>query len=505
MIRVHRPAAAAMLIPITVASALMVGATPASAADGEIESPRDGQVVNARGPVAITAKTDWYQVSMSLYVEGPGVPRQKIGSGGADQTISGSFDPGNAPNGPVTLTLFGEITNKTYKTSTFVLSRPPEAPSGVEARLENSSSALVTWAKGAEPDLQSYEVSSVRAGRSGTVAVDTACSGSTCRATLAVPGKAAGEQLDVAVRAVRSDGRGGTIESPRSSAPPVAVPAVTPSPVASRKQDLSSPSTHTGKSRAGTSLPSPVPKLPATTSDNKLKLPDASEKGPEIAPVETGDPGPAAQSSFSPSGGLGYGVYIAIGVVLLLLGVCLGSWMRRREGRGGVGGSGPVLIGASGGAPAGPDAVAGRVSQRGATSGGKGSASSVVRRPSVILAARKPRDTPSDQEATEEQEAITGLEGPEADRPEAEPDRPEAEPDRPGSEADGSGPEADGPGPEAAAKPQGPLADDPLWERPRQPDHDYWVEDEKESASHPWGEDEESASRRASITDRGRS
>lgn len=125
--RVPRLGTAAMIVPIAVASALLMGADPA-AADGEILSPANGQVIKAPGAVAVSARTDWYQVKMSLFVEGPSVSRQEIASGGANQTISGSFDPGDAPNGTFTVTLLGEVTHKTYATSTFVLSRPPEAP-----------------------------------------------------------------------------------------------------------------------------------------------------------------------------------------------------------------------------------------------------------------------------------------------------------------------------------------------------------------------------------------
>ncbi|MFI7028080.1 hypothetical protein ACIBK1_05165 [Microbispora rosea] len=235
MTRVRRLGTTAMIVLMALASTPMIGAAPAYAADAEILSPADGAVVKSSGAVAVSAKTDWYQISMALYVEGPSLSRQKIASGGANETISGSFDPGDAPNGTFTVSLFGEVTHKTYATSTFVLSRPPEAPSGVQAQLKNPSTILVRWAKGAEPDLQSYEIASVKAGRSGSVSADSACSGSSCQTSMTLPAGMAGQKVDVSVRAFRSDGTGGTVASQRSAAAYVTVPAPKPSPSPSPK------------------------------------------------------------------------------------------------------------------------------------------------------------------------------------------------------------------------------------------------------------------------------
>ncbi|ETK34429.1 hypothetical protein MPTA5024_19140 [Microbispora sp. ATCC PTA-5024] len=380
-------AAAAVLMPLTVVSALIVSVAPASAADGEILSPGDGQTIRTPGPVAISAKTDWYQVSMALYVEGPSVSRQKIASGGANQTISGSFDPGDAPNGTFTVTLYGEITNKTYKTSTFVLSRPPQTPSGVEARLKNASTVVVTWAKGAEPDLRSYEISSRKTGASGSVSADEACSGSTCQASVAVPAKAAGQKVDLAVRAFRSDGQGGAIGSPGAATASVSIPAPKPSATTSQKPASEKPqASKTGDRRLPTTtLPNPLPTVPKEHGNTKLKLPAVNgtgdPAGPEVAPAKSDAPDVSAQSSFAPLGGLSYGIYAAIAVVLLLIGAHLGALVRRRSGSG----AGPARPVATTG-PIGPSPTAGTTT--GASARTKPSA---TRRPTVILANSKPR------------------------------------------------------------------------------------------------------------------
>ncbi|MBB2744575.1 UNVERIFIED_ORG: hypothetical protein FHR35_004424 [Microbispora rosea subsp. rosea] len=413
---------------MALASTPMIGAAPANAADAEILSPADGAVVKSSGAVAVSAQTDWYQVSMALYVEGPSVSRQKIASGGANQTISGSFDPGDAPNGTFTVSLFGEVTHKTYATSTFVLSRPPEAPSGVEARLKNPSTILVSWAKGAEPDLQSYEITSVKAGRSGSVSVDSACSGSTCQTSLALPAGMGGQKVDVSVRAFRSDGTGGTVASQRSAAAYVTVPAPkaspSPSPSPSRKPGQStvkSPAAKTPKTHQSTAVPDPEAALPQNTTlpkdteppkDTELTLPEANggsdQTEPVVVPEKTDDPKMTAQSSFLPLGGLSFGVYVALAVVLLLTGANLGAWLRRKgltsdsAGEGRSGGSQPRPVPGKTGAPPEAATVASGAAAFSGAATAKARGNAPVRRPSVILARPKARENLPETEADTE-------------------------------------------------------------------------------------------------------
>ncbi|MEU6407893.1 hypothetical protein [Microbispora sp. NPDC046933] len=410
---------------MALASTLLVGAAPANAADAEILSPSDGEVVKSSGPVAVSAQTDWYQVSMALYVEGPSTSRQKIASGGANQTISGSFDPGDAPNGTFTVSLFGEVTHKTYATSTFVLSRPPEAPSGVEAQLKNPSTILVSWAKGAEPDLQSYEITSAKAGKSGSVSVDSACSGSTCRTSLALPAGMGGQKVDVSVRAFRSDGTGGTVGSQRSAAVYVAVPAPkaspSPSPRPSKKPGQSaveSPAAKNPKTHQPTAVPNPEPALPKDTTppketelpeDTELTLPEANggsdQTEPVVVPEKTDDPKMTAQSSFLPLGGLSFGVYVALAVVLLLTGANLGAWLRRRGLTGDSAGDGrsrgpepQPVTGKTGTSPQSATVASGAAALSGAATA-KARGNAPVRRPSVILARPKARENLPETEA----------------------------------------------------------------------------------------------------------
>ncbi|GIH64000.1 hypothetical protein [Microbispora siamensis] len=418
MTRVRRLGTTAMIVLVALVSAPMIGIAPANAADAEILSPADGAVVKSSGAVAVSAKTDWYQISMALYIEGPSVSRQKIASGGANQTISGSFDPGDAPNGTFTVSLFGEVTHKTYATSTFVLSRPPEAPSGVEAQLKNPSTILVSWAKGAEPDLQSYEITSVKAGKSGSVSADSACSGSTCQTRLALPSGLGGQKVDVSVRAFRSDGTGGTVASQRSAAVYVTVPAPkpspSPSPTPSKKPGqaaVKSPAAKTPKTHQTTAVPNPEPALPQNTAlpkdteppkDTELTLPEANggsdQTEPVVIPEKTDDPKMTAQSSFLPLGGLSFGVYVALAVVLLLTGANLGAWLRRKgltsdsAGEGRSGGSEPRPVAGKTGASPQAATVASGAAAFGGAATAKARGKAPVRRPSVILARPKARE-----------------------------------------------------------------------------------------------------------------
>ncbi|MFF4620372.1 hypothetical protein [Nonomuraea jabiensis] len=321
---------------------------------GQITSPADGQVLSSSS-VTVSAHTGVMQLNMGLYVEGPSTPNQKIAGGGANQTISGTFDAGNAPNGTFTVTLKGEITGSQYASSTFKLRRPPEAPGNVNATRQGSAKVQLTWSKGSEPDLQSYEVSNSQSGIVGRLPADSACAGSTCQAVLAVPAKAKGQKVGFTVKAFRGDGDGGSIGSGNSAAAYVAFPAApTPTPtkktagtrtpkttknvdplptLPAKRQTLptTKPTTHKRTTAKLPEIPDADPNgnLPIPTADETGGLrPSDVKGGADTAPVQ---PDVKAQSSESPIGNLGqYGLYVAAGVLLLLFGAHAGAWARRR-------------------------------------------------------------------------------------------------------------------------------------------------------------------------------
>ncbi|WP_146103680.1 fibronectin type III domain-containing protein [Nonomuraea solani] len=358
---------------------------------GQITSPSDGEVVSGSS-VTVSARTGLMQLSMGLYVEGPSMPTQKVAGGGANKTISGTFDAGSAPNGTFTVTLKGEITGTRYDSRTFKLRRPAEAPGNVNASRQGTDKVLVTWSKGTEPDLQSYEVSNSQSGIVGRLSADSACAGSSCEAALSVPGKAAGQKVGFTVKAFRGDGDGGSIGSNDSApayvafpAPPTAQPKKTagtqqtpksrdtknvdalPTLPAKKRTLPSSRPTTTNRKQTTSRLPDipdtdPSGNLPIPTADSGAEeqgengglVPADAKEGTDSAPVQSD--GVKAQSSESPMGNIGqYGIYVAGGILLLLLGGHAGAWARRRAlASGGGGGSAPAAPmvpggGASGG------------------------------------------------------------------------------------------------------------------------------------------------------------
>ncbi|MFF4194240.1 hypothetical protein [Nonomuraea sp. NPDC001831] len=344
-------------------------------ASGQITSPSDGQVVTGSS-VTVSAQTGLMQLKMGLYVEGPATPSQRVAGGGANQTISGTFDAGSAPNGTFTVTLKGDITGTRYATSTFKLRRPPEPPRNVDARLEGATKVEVTWSKGSEPDLQSYEVSTSQSGVVGRLSADNACSGSSCKAALAVPAKAAGRRVGITVKAFRGDGDGGSVASGKSGVAYVTVPA--PAASQPKKQTTKQQTTKQTTKTGGRTRVDPLPTLPAkkhvrpttvptrkptTTRRHTSALPAMPESHPtstaddpsreeasgtnkradddtEAAAIQAG--GVRAESDESPTGNFGqYGMYVTGGLLLLLLAAHAGAWARRRAlatgaGRGGA-------------------------------------------------------------------------------------------------------------------------------------------------------------------------
>ncbi|MEV1171178.1 hypothetical protein [Nonomuraea sp. NPDC049784] len=403
---VGRVVAAGVIVAGTIA---LGGSAQAAAvklrADGQITSPSDGQVV-ANSSVTVSAHTGVMQLNVGLYVEGPSTPSRKVAGGGASQTISGTFDAGNAPNGTFTVTLKGEITGTGYATSTFKLRRPPEVPGNVNATRQGTTKVLVTWSKGSEPDLQSYEVSNSQSGIVGRLPADSACAGSSCQAALAVPSKANGQKVGFTVKAFRGDGDGGSIGSGNSAAAYVTFPAA-PKPkktadartpktknvdslptLPAKKQTLptSKPTTHKRPTSQLPAIPDTDPNgnLPIPTVDPTGGLTPADTKnGTQSVPVDA-----KAQSGESPIGNLGqYGVYVAGGILLLLVGAHAGAWARRRA----------LAAVAEGGAASRTTAVAAGTPSASGAQVSQGSDSVPVsaavprRRPAVILAVAKTR------------------------------------------------------------------------------------------------------------------
>ncbi|MGW4793809.1 hypothetical protein ACWEPC_15545 [Nonomuraea sp. NPDC004297] len=403
---------------------------------GQITSPSDGEVIS-NSSVTVSARTGLMQLRMGLYVDGPSTPSRQVASGGANQTLSGTFDADDVPNGTFTVTLKGEITGTRYASVSFRLRRPATAPGSVDARRQGTDKVLVTWSKGSEPDLQSYEVSNTQSGVVGRLPADGACAGSSCKAVLAVPSKAAGQRVGFTVKAFRGDGDGGSIASGDSPAAYVAFPAVpTAQPTKNKASDSARtpndtkgvealPTLPAKKQTAASSKPTArkpattkLPDIPDTDPSGNLPLPAADEqsttdkkdKDDVLAPADSGDGGDTApvqsdgvkaQSNESPIGNIGqYGLYVAGGILLLLLGAHAGAWARRRAlATGSAGGSGPPASGGIAAAAGGETKVAdphggGGVQSQpvdGGTTRPAHAPATPSRRPAIILAVAKTR------------------------------------------------------------------------------------------------------------------
>ncbi|MEV0594379.1 hypothetical protein [Nonomuraea cavernae] len=384
--------------------------TEHAGAAGQITSPADGQVVSS-GSVLVSARTGVIQLKMGLYVEGSSTGRQQVASGGANQTISGTFDAEGAPNGTFSVILKGEITGRTYATSTFKLRRPAAAPSNVDAALQGTKKIQVTWNKGTEPDLQAYEVSTSQSGVVGRVSADSACSGSSCRAVLAVPAKAVGHRVGFTVKAFRGDGDGGAVGSGNSGAAYVTVPApkvVQPVKTTKPKSDnittgtealptlpgkkqakiVTTPTQKQATPKNNDKLPAmpdtdkqgnlPIPTADTDAGTNDSLTPEGTKAATDSEPVDTNV---TAQSAESPFGTMGqYGLYLAAGILLLLLAAHVGAWARRRS---------LIADGGAASAPVGTPPSGGGPAQMNTDSIPPTATATAPRRPAIVLAVAK--------------------------------------------------------------------------------------------------------------------
>ncbi|WP_155338476.1 hypothetical protein [Acrocarpospora corrugata] len=265
---------------------------------------------------------------------------------------------------------------------TFVVRRPPASPGGVMAEMQGKK-VVVSWDKGVESDLRSYAVSTDSGDEVGTLVVADACSGGRCQAVFAVPGTAAGKELGFSVKAFRGDGAGGIVGSGNSAVTYVKAPAaVKPSPSRSAGGDVEEfpvlPDKNAAKepqAKQREVVASEFPELPKADKiedKSEFDLPEVAD-GSGATPPTVAEP-EAIERSSAFGDGLTYGIYIAIGLLLLLLGGHVGAWLRRRTSeRESAGGTISPSRSGAGGVISPPR-------------GGVGSMGAVGRRPVVIFA-----------------------------------------------------------------------------------------------------------------------
>ncbi|MGE5290190.1 MAG: hypothetical protein ACM3ML_23990 [Micromonosporaceae bacterium] len=217
-----RTAGRLLIVGSVVAAAgmgLLAAAGPAGAA--AISAPN---VITSPSTVTITAKTDAVQGAKLLF---DGNVVASAGQLQLGSTLSYKFSTSSLRNGPYSAVLTEQLLVLPWHTAasaTITLRIPPAPPSGVTARLVSGRTVRVSWARGAEPDLTSYDVVSTAGAATSGLGVGSACGSGTCSATLTVPGGAA-TSAGFAVVAHRHDGAGGTLASGASPTAYVNVPA----------------------------------------------------------------------------------------------------------------------------------------------------------------------------------------------------------------------------------------------------------------------------------------
>jgi hypothetical protein len=279
---------------------VLIGApSPASA---DINSPADGRVFTSGSTVSVTATgAAWGQLSVRT-PEGNDIPGGQAGFLATPLHVDVPIDV----NGTYTVTLTGWGAG----TRTFIVRKPPQAPSGLSATASGSK-VIVSWNQGTETDLTGYSVSVGGASKNGTVG--SFCSGSACTTNM---NTSATGPINVAVTAHR---RGGT--------------SATSSTTVSRTP---------GGGGAGQ-----VPNLPSGSGASNIPLTSADPSSPynlpNVAPEGSNPnfayptPPPQVAQQLSPRKGalaaespeMQWGKSIAIALILLVCAAHLGTWTRR--------------------------------------------------------------------------------------------------------------------------------------------------------------------------------
>lgn len=175
-------------------------AAPASA-EGFVTVP--GDAVTTHRVVTVTGDVDAAERDrLELRLGAPGQTPQVVAQLGpaaatdSARTLSADLDTatcgisfvcgrGTAPNGAYTVELAAvrppELGSeeRVLATGSFVVDVPARVPTTVAAKVTSPRQVTVSWARGTEPDLRSWQVSD-GAGRTETVAPDKACADATC-------------------------------------------------------------------------------------------------------------------------------------------------------------------------------------------------------------------------------------------------------------------------------------------------------------------------------------
>jgi hypothetical protein len=312
--RIRRLGAVMLATPVAAGVAVLGVTAPAQAATG-ITAP-GAETITKGSTVKVSARAD-NMLNAALQLAAPGSGDfETIASGGnLLGTTNLSKTVGIARNGVYQVRLVGGVTGATYDSRRFTVRVPPATPEGLRTSASGQK-IVVRWKRGLESDLTGYKVAATGA-RTQTGSTEDMCADTGCMTTMTLPAGAAG-QIPVFVKALRSDGAGGTVASK----------------VATSKVDLAR--TAGGLPAAGgPGLPGLPPSVPLNQLQTNAPMtlpsvtPDGATPGfqypvpaPEVA--APAQPAPAAAAA-----SLQWGKSLATALILLVIAAHLSTWTRR--------------------------------------------------------------------------------------------------------------------------------------------------------------------------------
>jgi hypothetical protein len=366
--RIRRLGAVMLATPVAAGVAVLGVTAPAQAATG-ITAP-GAETITKGSTVTVSARAD-NMLNAALQIAAPGSDDfETIASGGnLLGTTNLSKTVGIARNGVYQVRLAGGLTGATYDSRRFTVRVPPATPEGLRTSASGRK-VVLRWKRGLESDLTGYKVAATGV-KTRTGSTKDMCADTDCMTTITLPAGAAG-QIPVFVKALRSDGAGGTVGSK----------------VATSTVDLAGT---TGGLPAGSpglpGLPPGVPLNPLQTNAPitlPSVMPDGATPGfqypapaPEVAaPAQSA---PAARNAAATTS-LQWGKSLATALILLVVAAHLGTWTRRvrmAEARGGAARRrtpGDISERATGPDPAGSDPAGSALASPGSGSTGSATA-----------------------------------------------------------------------------------------------------------------------------------
>jgi len=311
-------------------------AVAGSADAASISAP---SLVTRPARVTITAHTDAVQGARLIF------NGKVVTSAGAVQlgsTLSYTFETARLRNGAYPVELQQELGVLPWRTAASTAIRlrvPPAVPTDVDARLVSVTAVRVTWARGAEPDLTSYDVLTTAGADVRGLRVSHVCEVAACASTVALSGQAR-QSEGFRVVAHRSDGSGGTLASVAS---PIAYVNVRGSvgtrAAAGHQSDGRAGSYGAGSGSDGRYLP-----LQALPGGSALVLPTVGPGYKTVLPAQSERV--AGTRTAGGGGTAAWYVMLAVGLVVLLAAGHLITWKRRKPAHAGP--QGPDLLGAGG-------------------------------------------------------------------------------------------------------------------------------------------------------------